>query len=963
MQTNLKFRTCVLSFLLLVSSLSVFIIAPEPVGAQDGLDDFSLPEDILILYGMHPYVTAGFFEYEGEDDLVIKGDITFNLFYSPTLSSSLLWKDDIIVSIHKLTEDPSSLFGFSLKEIENANKTIKLKPELLGDFSQKLTVTLEDIDMIIQEGDTIVFKVEVVQSGKPIGNLFEKRFGAKLISMIEKVADFLKNAKSEDLINIGEAIVEILNLTEEMGLTPETIRSLVDSLSSSSFVYNSKDYPSNVFLPINNEKNLTLYFNKTIEDELSVNLAYMTEDMANGSTASWPVRLKLFSVDGEAADNLEEWTIWFTCWASYISGGTTPDEEVKKNIVTYYLTSDKKLVTEEPKGTTTSRNKITETPTTWEGIIPPRNKIIKNVTAELYLYFSKILLLRKVTVTVTLYDKTDEVDIASVEKNLDRTKIMELLLRGPESPTVFEFDGAVDKELYYDHEYILKISETGGPKLTLRSTFLLCDSKDYPSSITFNLEDTDHIKITNDLENKKIIAGGTAEYVLNITSKYPEKLNIEVTSKDLDKLEKWEINYPTSIDIKENESIQITVYVSLKDTTLTAYGNKIDLDFNVGGKTGFASKKANVEVSKSAVDFDVDVKKPANQEIKHGTSKTYMFIITNNNTGILPDTYDIDVESEHDWKLELDYKDSDLINVAYDDKFYVNVTAYVPIYTEICSDKITLRITSTESQKYDKDYTEEITVKTIVILPNIFEHIYHFFEGAAKDMGLDEVLGDFGAAFLIFFVIFVILILLILIIIIVKRKYVDIICLERIKEIDPTQEAEFDVQIKNTYKDKLTYVISANKTNSSEGWEVSADTQNVIVQSKESVPVKLFVRPTDLIKKDDWVEVIITARPVEKNKSGKISIITMLKPSKPELKITGVLHWPKVFNKGGKVTTSFILRNTGDVAAHNVSIVLLVNGKEKNKVQDITIPRGGYAEIEIPWVAVKGKNEVNIVVK
>jgi hypothetical protein len=42
---------------------------------------------------------------------------------------------------------------------------------------------------------------------------------------------------------------------------------------------------------------------------------------------------------------------------------------------------------------------------------------------------------------------------------------------------------------------------------------------------------------------------------------------------------------------------------------------------------------------------------------------------------------------------------------------------------------------------------------------------------------------------------------------------------------------------------------------------------------------------------------------------------------------------------------------------------LYVNGKEKNKVENITIPAGGYADIKMPWIAVKGKNEVNIVVE
>jgi len=69
-----------------------------------------------------------------------------------------------------------------------------------------------------------------------------------------------------------------------------------------------------------------------------------------------------------------------------------------------------------------------------------------------------------------------------------------------------------------------------------------------------------------------------------------------------------------------------------------------------------------------------------------------------------------------------------------------------------------------------------------------------------------------------------------------------------------------------------------------------------------------------------------------------------------------------VFKKGDRVETSFKLTNVGNVSADNISVILYVNGKEKNKVEDITIPRGGYAEVEIPWIAVKGKNKVEIVV-
>ena len=57
----------------LFSSLSIFIITPEPVKAQDWFDDLGefLSEDLLILYGMQPFVTAGTYEYLGDENLNI----------------------------------------------------------------------------------------------------------------------------------------------------------------------------------------------------------------------------------------------------------------------------------------------------------------------------------------------------------------------------------------------------------------------------------------------------------------------------------------------------------------------------------------------------------------------------------------------------------------------------------------------------------------------------------------------------------------------------------------------------------------------------------------------------------------------------------------------------------------------------------------------------------------------------
>ena len=57
------------------------------------------------------------------------------------------------------------------------------------------------------------------------------------------------------------------------------------------------------------------------------------------------------------------------------------------------------------------------------------------------------------------------------------------------------------------------------------------------------------------------------------------------------------------------------------------------------------------------------------------------------------------------------------------------------------------------------------------------------------------------------------------------------------------------------------------------------------------------------------------------------------------------------------------MKNKSKIAARNVTVILYINEREKNKVEDIAIPGGGYAEIRLPWIAVKGKNELRIIIK
>ena len=956
MQGNIKFRTSIITFMLIVSSLSFFILTPENVKADNG-DSF---EDIILLIsGFHPYATAGFYEYLGNETIYIDGDVKFNLYFSSTLSTRTRWKDDLQVTIYSL----NSSLGIPEK-LENANTTITLEHELLGETVQKCNVTLEDINYTLNPEDILLFVVEIIQSDKPIGDIIKKRYQDKLQERAQKVADFLNNSGNENLVAFSEVIMQILGTAEELGITAEEFASLGDSFSSSSFVYNSNDYPSSVKLPISSNETLTIYYKNELFNENSTSEfpVSMIEESPNGSAVTWPTRL--FSMDpyDEAGVNSEEWLIWFTSWLAYIQLNVVPPEEEDKTLINYYLTGENTLSLDDPIGENPAIFTLSSEEQEWGNVPFSRNMIIENATAELFIYYPKVVMLRKITVEAILYD--NDLPISTVQQKIDRTNILELLSRGPDSPTIFTFVEAEGLEIAHGHDLKLTISAKSEPFIyLLRNTKLLCDSETHPSSLILKLSETDNIKIVDDLEDKDVIPGGSAKFKLNIESKYDENnIKIEVSPEDRSDLDVFTVEYKDSISIKENGDAQIYVYVNSTNNVSSAYDtDKIDLFFNVTGKTGFDSEKADVDVSDDAVNYFIDIKVPKDKDIKHGTNGTYKFKITNKNTGFWDDTYEIEASSEHDWDIHIIDDEVDIEN-GQEGEFKIKVT--VPDFTEICNDILEVKITSKESSDHDKEKIWTIRVVTIVIGPNAFEHIYNYFDSVSEGIGLDEFLGEFAAAFLLFIVLFIILLFLIPIIYLLRKKYVEIICLERIKEIDTDEKGEFEINLRNPTNYKQTYEIQTEEVNSeSKRWEISVDTKTIDITPRQTKSIDLTIKPTDYVKKDDWTEVKVIVKPLDKKKKAELSTVTMIKSTKPELKILGALSWPNIFKKGDKVTTIFRINNIGKVSANNISVILYVNGEEKNKVEDITIPRRGYAEIEIPWIAVKGKNEVNIVVK
>ena len=963
MSLSMKFRTCFITFILLTSSFSLIFINSDIVKAEDPFgDDFDLFgllggffDDVL---SPHPYRFVG--AYYVNETINITGDIVFSIYFSSTLLQQLgeKYRDKVNVSMHYLGYD-----GESAVQIENASATITLETDLSEDIVKKYNVELKNISQTFYEGDYLIFSIELMQTEKPLAKLIENRFEKKIKNRLITIANLMNKSENPELSAIGGLLKSIILNLEDYGIDPSDIADLANSLLSSSFYYGSESYKSSVFLPVSNsEDNKTLYFHNV--PDLNLDFGFGTIKTANETAptadvdSAWPPIL--ISGEGEFDPESEEfeWLNWFTIWLFYAMGDI-PDQD--EEFITYYLNNENKLVTTEPGGDTT-RFKLSGEPTTWEGISFDRNKIITNATAELYIHYPRLLtIFKKVYINVSLFDETENKTIASEEKKLDRTTLLEFISRGPDSPTIFEFEDATEKEIGHNHDISLKVSANIGGLINLRTVKLLCNSISYPSALILTIDETDNIKIAGDFEDKRVIPNGSAEYILNITSKYEDTINIEVGGNNSEG--NWNIEYLKSVDIEKKGTATIHVFVNSTKNTSDAYGDEINLYFNVTGKTGFDSKDSTVKVSTYAVDYEIEAIGPKEKKIKHGTEGKYRFKIRNRNNGFLMDTYEINVTSENDWEITSPSYIYNLeVYVLNEAEAMLNVTVSVPEFTEVCSDKLTIKLLSKEADIHDKEYIKTIEVTTIVILPNFFEHILNFFDGVAEDLGLDEALGSYAGAFLLLIIIFFILIILIFIVYLLKRKFVDIICVNRIREINPEEEVDFDITLQNTTKKKtLTYEINAETE--SEGFDVSLDVEKVIVQPKESNKIVLNVKPNDDIKSDDWAEIIVKVKVVEKHKTEKISAVVTIIDGETKVKITGVMHWPRIFKKGDRVETSFRLRNVGNVSANNIKVILYINGEEKNKVEDITIPRGGYAEIEIPWIAVKGKNEVNIVVK
>ena len=830
--------------------------------------------ELLFLLIPNPYRIVEGYTYNGNDSIKINGDVFYNLYFKPpiTLQKS---GDNITIGLYSMNMETLP----PIKQITNA--TIELTPGISNNvYNQQ--VTLKNVNLTLNPGDTLLFSVEIIPSNKTLSTFITKNLD---LERWANIANYLENRSWEKIQDIGTALKDILSLLEESNITSADFTEIINTVISSSFIYDSANHPASVSIPAKiSEEDIRVYYLHTIPE--------MNENRPETKNQSGSIKLG-------------------------------------------------------------------ENPTIWTAEPFDRNKILKvdDISADLYFDYHQILniLKGKITITAILYE--DNTAIASSEKELDRPGILDILTK-PNKPVIFTFSGS-DKEITYGHSISIGVSLKNG---TNAAVSLIYDSSDSPSALRAKLEETQNIKITgitSNPANRKIIPGGIVEYILNVTS---EKLDtLQISSVEREKTGDWKITIPEPISVLANDRTNIHVFIKSLSNLKETYGNTITLTLTVSGNTGIARQEVSAEISQDAIQYNVKIISYSNNiNVSKGKNHTFYFVIKNNNTGAIDDvdSYTITAISKNHWPLisRDSIKNLQIGNSTGTDD--ARVVIQVPKNTTLKSDIITITVTSDGNPSA----TATINVTVDVIGEDFLETIYNLFDSAAETLGLNELFGSYGALFLMSILMVIILFILIILALVLTTKHVRIICTDRIKEIEVTEGAIFELVLQNPSKKTESYELFAEQTGPSSKWMITVEPPTIVIEGRQSKAVQIIVTPTNSSESKDWTQVSVHVKKTGKKKTESINLLAMIKEGKTLLALDNVSHWPTVFNPGEKVTTSCSISNNGTVSARNVKVFFYLNGKQKNIVE-ATIPAGSIADLELPWIAVKGKNKVRIRIK
>ncbi|HDO19741.1 MAG TPA: hypothetical protein ENG74_03345 [Thermoplasmatales archaeon] len=591
-------------------------------------------------------------------------------------------------------------------------------------------------------------------------------------------------------------------------------------------------------------------------------------------------------------------------------------------------------------------------------------KLGGNATVVLYLNLSLIDTLFGVKINASLYDIDGSGKTSLISYN--STRLKPSLLSMGDKPFSIRIEN-IDHNIERNHSVVLALSLESIISSFIGEPQVLVDSFNYSSYLQLNFEHLDdiHIQLSKgSTAEQKILRSGVATYKFTVSNDGGEDTSVSIyvmpDETRSNKTDEWsiEINgdnttfYTTTVPKEGNSILTIRIYPP-EDVE---YNDRLEFTVTAdGGRRGYDDFDGIVIVSPDLREFGVRIVSPSDKEVKIGRSFNYTFKIQNTGNDI--DDFVVSANSVHGW---VESVTPSTLRLSPGEEETVYVTVHVPDgvepYTE---DTLTLTV---RSQIKSEDY-KSVSVITTAAPLSIADHIEEFFGSIAETVGLDEMLGGY-AAWVLFAVFLAVMVLIIGIIVYIStRKYALLICLDRIKEVRPNESTKFSITVKNPTKQVLTYDILLDDKSIPDGWKISMGDKEVRLKPNEEKVIPVSVSATTDVDPEGWVEIKISVIPKEKPRPSRITLMAIAKDAFTKLRIANVFHWPKRFKGGEVVTTKLSVKNEGTVAAKNVTITIEVNGVEKNKVENVAIPPGGYADIKLPWIAYTGRNDIHISVK
>ena len=666
----------------------------------------------------------------------------------------------------------------------------------------------------------------------------------------------------------------------------------------------------------------------------------------------------------DIADVLESLTSFSFLYDSsdYPSSVTVPfkaADDTDDSSFTYYLHDNGNMDSTRPTAASQQVVNLAESTGSWTAPQISRNKILSDASAIVYINHKDLQKWSpKMAVQAALTYGNTTLDKDTI--TLDRTNLLSTSLK----PYRFSFDDIGSGiELTYGKKIGLRLSleNTTSVNNLFRTVQIYFDSSDYASMLSFYLSETDHIQASGSRSpnDGKIIVGDTVTYTIDISSDLQDTISLSIQEKTFsaDEQEFWDVSIsPESFSIEENGNKTVIVTLTSLGTTLAAYDqDPLDIILDIIGNTGYDTIQLSSEVSDDAVTYDTIITSPSDRKIVHGTNETFIFTIENNNTGLWRDSYIFSADIDKNLSIEVFPLTFDHLDVGNQTNVTVNVS--IPKNTNIKEATITFTIKSKRS-----GIEQESTVNITIIGANIIESAFDYFEELSDSLGLTDIFGDYAPIVLVSIIFIVVFFILILMAFILTTKYVDVICVDRIKEINPENSATYELILKNVTNKTRTYYIHSDLSQKSPSWNISFSSDKLTIPAKQQGTISALVTASDDVKPGDWSEFNLKVTTEGKSKEEKIPLFCSLSDGTVSLSIKNVFHWPKSFSSDQKISTSFRLHNSGNVQARNVSVKLFINNKEKNKVEELIIPAGGYADITLPWIAEKGKNDLRIMV-